>query len=455
MKIIICPFFRKSHIYPIRSSIKELVQSGHEVYVFYDEENKEWFEELDVNLIKYPPHYRDYNKNDDLFKLLENDLDDIDMRLLADPQLVMEKYYTNSHSAFALGWCGIRKEEIEFMRNQITIINPDVIIRDSLDVASLEIAAEMNIEVVSYVTNNLYSLELFKTDLPTYLSYYFELLPTSLDDVEKYSSVYLNSLFPAYSWVKEIKGLKSIYPFFAQAPKEKNTIIFSSKYLQPKIIDKENNYHIIVQEEEYYEINKDDDFEDEQNFIERNIKKVVYLSLGSYIQAEHQYIVDILEFITKMDFKVICSLNHDEFDELKKTNSKLNWDNILLKKSVNQKYVLSKVDLFICAGGFNSIQEAIYYKVPMYVLPLLGEQNLNGLIIESLQVGFTDYKRRDPYQTTGELICHMAEYLDSYKAEMEKLALRLKIEREEQDLKQIWKRILSKEDNENEILNAK
>ncbi|EAD2641014.1 hypothetical protein D3H79_14465 [Listeria monocytogenes] len=341
------------------------------------------------------------------------------------------------------------------MRNQILSINPDVIIRDSLDVASLEIAMETNIEVVSYVTNNLYSLELFKTDLPTYLSYYFELLPTSLEDVEKYSTIYLNSLYPAYSWVKKMKGLKSIYPFFAQAPKEKNTIIFSSKYLQPEIIEKKNNYHIIVQEEEYYAINKDDNFDDEKNFIERNMKKVVYLSLGSYIQADHKYIVDILEYITNLDFKVICSLNHDKFDELKKTSPKIKWDNVLLKKSVNQKYVLSKADLFICAGGFNSIQEAIYYKVPMYILPLLGEQNLNGLIVEELQVGFTDYKRRDPYQTTGELIYKLAKYLDSYKAEMEKLSLKLKLERENQDLSLIWKKILSRKEQKDEILNAK
>ncbi|MDC85430.1 hypothetical protein D0O66_01700, partial [Listeria monocytogenes] len=60
MEIVICPFFRKSHIYPIRSSIKKLVQSGHNVHVFYDEENRGLFEDLGVKLISYPLHYRDY-----------------------------------------------------------------------------------------------------------------------------------------------------------------------------------------------------------------------------------------------------------------------------------------------------------------------------------------------------------------------------------------------------------
>ncbi|HCA4055303.1 TPA: hypothetical protein MPW90_002993, partial [Listeria monocytogenes] len=67
----------------------------------------------------------------------------------------------------------------------------------------------------------------------------------------------------------------------------------------------------------------------------------------------------------------------------------------------------------------------------------------------------TDYKRRDPYQTTGELIYKLAKYLDSYKAEMEKLSLKLKLERENQDLSLIWKKILSRKEQKDEILNAK
>jgi UDP:flavonoid glycosyltransferase YjiC (YdhE family) len=62
---------------------------------------------------------------------------------------------------------------------------------------------------------------------------------------------------------------------------------------------------------------------------------------------------------------MIVALNLDE----KKLNE-FNNDRVSVFKSVPQLEILSRADLFITHGGFNSIKESIFYTVPMLVFPI-------------------------------------------------------------------------------------
>jgi MGT family glycosyltransferase len=52
--------------------------------------------------------------------------------------------------------------------------------------------------------------------------------------------------------------------------------------------------------------------------------------------------------------------------------------NFLVQAFVPQLDLLQKVDLFITHGGMNSVNEALYYGVPLIIVPRQIEQALNG-----------------------------------------------------------------------------
>ena len=61
--------------------------------------------------------------------------------------------------------------------------------------------------------------------------------------------------------------------------------------------------------------------------------------------------------------------------------------NIWTYSYVPQLEVLQHTDLFITHGGMNSVNEAMYYGVPMLVMPVINDQPLNAAQVEKLKLG--------------------------------------------------------------------
>lgn len=79
-------------------------------------------------------------------------------------------------------------------------------------------------------------------------------------------------------------------------------------------------------------------------------------------------------------------------------------DNFIIRPFVNQGEILKHADLFITAGGMNSIHEALYYGVPCLMCPQQGEQRLNAGQFEALGFGRILRDRLDLY---GEAMAAM------------------------------------------------
>jgi MGT family glycosyltransferase len=62
--------------------------------------------------------------------------------------------------------------------------------------------------------------------------------------------------------------------------------------------------------------------------------------------------------------------------------------NFILRPSVPQIKVLERASLFITHGGMNSIHEALYYGVPLVVIPQQFEQLLNGRVVAAQGAGY-------------------------------------------------------------------
>jgi MGT family glycosyltransferase len=62
-------------------------------------------------------------------------------------------------------------------------------------------------------------------------------------------------------------------------------------------------------------------------------------------------------------------------------------DNIVVKNYLPQLEILSKSSVFITHGGMNSINESLYYGVPMILFPQMHEQRINALRVQELKAG--------------------------------------------------------------------
>lgn len=67
--------------------------------------------------------------------------------------------------------------------------------------------------------------------------------------------------------------------------------------------------------------------------------------------------------------------------------------NFIMQPHVPQLELLPKVDLFITHGDINSIQEGLYFGVPLIVVPQQMEQMINGRLVARHSAGVVLGKR--------------------------------------------------------------
>lgn len=111
-------------------------------------------------------------------------------------------------------------------------------------------------------------------------------------------------------------------------------------------------------------------------------KPIIYISLGSIISSKRLCQKFINAFGNKAVSVILNVGKNVKLETLKDLPS-----NIYAYNYVPQLEVLQHTDLFITHGGMNSVNEAIYYGVPMYVSPIANDQFINANRIQALQVG--------------------------------------------------------------------
>jgi MGT family glycosyltransferase len=61
--------------------------------------------------------------------------------------------------------------------------------------------------------------------------------------------------------------------------------------------------------------------------------------------------------------------------------------NFIVRTSVPQLEILQRADVFVTHGGMNSVQEGLYYGVPLVLIPQQIEQLFNARVVESHAAG--------------------------------------------------------------------
>ncbi len=174
---------------------------------------------------------------------------------------------------------------------------------------------------------------------------------------------------------KQLKRLREKgYPVnslleIVQNDNDTNTIVYTSKYFQPRSETFSERYHFIGPS-----------IRPITNPIEKTSEKTVYISMGT-VNQNREFYRSCIHALGQTDWQVILSMgtNTEHFENLP--------ENIQVYESVDQMAVLSIADAFITHCGMNSASEGLYFRVPLVLFPQTPEQGAVAKRVEELGAG--------------------------------------------------------------------
>jgi MGT family glycosyltransferase len=111
----------------------------------------------------------------------------------------------------------------------------------------------------------------------------------------------------------------------------------------------------------------------------------LYVSLGTVFNANPEFFASCFDAFAGSDWRVVLSIGaRTDPSSLDRVP-----DNFLVRPHVPQLEVLEHTDVFVTHGGMNSVMEAIYYGVPMVVVPQQPEQAMTAARVAELGLGVT------------------------------------------------------------------
>ena len=115
-------------------------------------------------------------------------------------------------------------------------------------------------------------------------------------------------------------------------------------------------------------------------------RKLIYISLGSLNTDFVDFYKICISAFRNTDYYVCMSIGRKcAVSQLGEMPS-----NFLVKNFLPQLEVLKRADVFITHGGFNSVNEALYFGIPMLALPLVNDQHMVAKRLVNMELGMTE-----------------------------------------------------------------
>jgi MGT family glycosyltransferase len=118
-------------------------------------------------------------------------------------------------------------------------------------------------------------------------------------------------------------------------------------------------------------------------------RKLVYISLGTIENERLDFYRECIKAFSKSEFNVLISIG----SKVNKKKLGVVPSNIHIETYVPQIEVLKRASLFISHGGMNSVNEALYFGVPLLILPQQSEQVMVAKRVEELGAGICITKK--------------------------------------------------------------
>lgn len=338
-KIIVLSVPSHSHINPTLPIVAELKKRGHTVVYFGTEDFRKKVEATGVSYRAYP--ITKPPKINIAGNIVEGADYIVDITTLAIPKL------------------------LPFLEKE----KPDLILADALALWGKFHGHLLHIPVVSYVSTFAFNTKIILSNRMFLLT----ILSHALTRPFHYLRAQINYFRLAYRYGLPLNLVGDIF-----TPKDPSIIkiVLTTSAFQPLSETFDASYHFVgpmltlpKAQKGTIQIPKG--------------KKVIYISLGSIYTNNLTFFKSAIEAFRGSDYTIVISIG----SKIKREDLGEVPSNILLFEFVPQLEVLSKTDLFITHGGFNSTSESIYYGVPMLVVPQIFEQKYNAERIERLGIG--------------------------------------------------------------------
>ncbi|MDZ3952430.1 macrolide family glycosyltransferase [Bacillus thuringiensis] len=118
-------------------------------------------------------------------------------------------------------------------------------------------------------------------------------------------------------------------------------------------------------------------------------RKIIYISMGTEVNNQPNLYKVCFQALRDLEVDVVMSVGREiKLEKLGEVPG-----NFIICEYVPQLEILRKAALFITHGGMNSVNEGLYFGVPLIVLPIVNDQPVVAKRVEELGAGIAcDYK---------------------------------------------------------------
>ncbi len=311
------------HTNPTLEVVKELIKRNHEVRYYSYNMMKEKIEATSATFISCDQYDIEMNLKPEDTERIGKDLA-FSMEVLVNTTLALDEAV------------------LEDMKKW----QPDCIVGDSMAVWGKLTALKLDIPFVSSTTTFAFNKESAKV-MDNGLGQLLRMLP---------------ALFKANKSVKRLRDkgypVKNALSVISN-DNNTNTIVYTSPEFQPFSESFSDKYVFVGPSIRKTEAK-----------VIKTAQKLLYISLGTVINQNNSFYQNCIKAFGDSDIQVIMSIgNLTDLSELGEIPA-----NFTVKNSVDQIAVLQEADAFITHCGMNSVNEALYYKVPLVLFPQTNEQ---------------------------------------------------------------------------------
>ena len=264
-------------------------------------------------------------------------------------------------------------------------LNPDCIVADSMAVWGKAVALKLGIPFVSSTTTfafNQYSAKIMKQSLRQMFGMIF-----SMTKINKNIKRLQEKGYP----------VKSVLDII-QNDNNTDTIVYTSPEFQPCSETFSDKYVFVGPSIRPIE-----------NIFEKKSDKLIYISMGTVINDSTEFYKKCIEALANTKYQIIMSVgNLINIEDLGAVPY-----NITISRFVDQIAVLSQADVFLTHCGMNSVNESLYYKVPLVMYPQTSEQDGVATRVEQLGAGIRlKYVNAKSITETIENVLHTKSYYE-------------------------------------------
>ena len=326
----------QGHTNPTLGVVRELISMGHQVWYYSFDIMKEKIESTGAKYISCDKYCSECFVTATDGKRISKDLG-FSSKVIVDTTLALD----------------------DMICQDMKKIKPDCIVADSMALWGRAAAMKLNIPFVSSTTTFAFN------------KYSSRIMKHSFKDT-------VNMLFSIPKVNMQIKRLrKNGYPIknildIIGNNNETDTIVYTSRMFQPCSNSFSDRYAFVGPS-----------VRPPKKAIEKKREKLIYISMGTVNNDMLLLYQNCLRAFKDTYFQVIMSVGDTtDIDKLGKIP-----ENISVFNEVDQMAVLEKADVFISHCGMNSVNESLYFGVPLIMLPQTGEQFGVASRVNQLEAG--------------------------------------------------------------------